>query len=114
MDDERQKALINLQTKVTDYVQQDIARGGSPWIRRFIATVVTLTVCYIAFYPLLQPVNVLTDHEVGTRWLFGLVDTTHLEHTWEALKGSVVLPALMPSFEAIIGAYFGANIVDRR
>lgn len=114
MDDERQKALINIQAKTTDSVQQDIAKGGSPWIRRIIAIAITLTVCYIATYPIFQPVNVMVDHTVGSKMLFGLIDTTHIEHQWQALRGSVVLPALMPSFECIIGAYFGANIVDRR
>jgi len=49
----------------------------------------------------------------GKGVLFGLIDTTQVEEKWVQLQGSVVLPVIIPSFQAIIGAYFGASIAGK-
>jgi hypothetical protein len=81
--------------------------------RRVIALSITAVIVLLALMPLAQPVNVLQEIQTGGSYLFGLIDTTQIEQKWVQLEGSVVLPVIIPSFQAIIGAYFGASIAGR-
>lgn len=81
--------------------------------RRIIALSITFVIVLVAVFPLMQPVNVLQEIQTGGSYLFGLIDTTQIKQEWVQLRGSVVLPVIIPSFQAIIGAYFGASIAGR-
>ena len=81
--------------------------------RRVIALSVTAVIVLLALVPIVQPINVLQEIQTGGSYLFGLIDTTQVEQKWVQLQGSVVLPVIIPSFQAIIGAYFGASIAGR-
>lgn len=81
--------------------------------RRVIALSVTAVIVLLALFPIVQPINVLQEVQTGGSYLFGLIDTTQVEQKWVQLQGSVVLPVIIPSFQAIIGAYFGASIAGR-
>ena len=81
--------------------------------RRVIALSVTAVIVLLALFPIVQPINVLQEIQTGGSYLFGLIDTTQVEQKWVQLQGSVVLPVIIPSFQAIIGAYFGASIAGR-
>lgn len=81
--------------------------------RRIIALSVTAVIVLLALFPIVQPINVLQEVQTGGSYLFGLIDTTQVEQKWVQLQGSVVLPVIIPSFQAIIGAYFGASIAGK-
>jgi hypothetical protein len=81
--------------------------------RRVIALSVTAVIVLLALFPIVQPINVLQEIQTGGSYLFGLIDTTQVEQKWVQLQGSVVLPVIIPSFQAIIGAYFGASIAGK-
>lgn len=81
--------------------------------RRIIALSVTSVIVLLALFPIVQPINVLQEIQTGGSYLFGLIDTTQVEQKWVQLQGSVVLPVIIPSFQAIIGAYFGASIAGK-
>jgi hypothetical protein len=81
--------------------------------RRVIALSITAVIVMLALAPIAQPVNVLQEIQTGGSYLFGLIDTTQIKQQWVQLEGSVVLPVIIPSFQAIIGAYFGASIAGR-
>lgn len=82
--------------------------------RRIIALSITAVIVFLAVAPIMQPVNVLQEIQTGGSYLFGLIDTTAVKQQWVQLEGSVVLPVIIPSFQAIIGAYFGASIAGGR
>ena len=81
--------------------------------RRIIALSITAVIVLLALFPIVQPINVLQEVQTGGSYLFGLIDTTQVEQKWVQLQGSVVLPVIIPSFQAIIGAYFGASIAGK-
>lgn len=81
--------------------------------RRVIALSITAVIVLLALAPIAQPVNVLQEIQTGGSYLFGLIDTTQITQKWVQLEGSVVLPVIIPSFQAIIGAYFGASIAGK-
>jgi hypothetical protein len=81
--------------------------------RRVIALSITAVIVMLALAPIAQPVNVLQEIQTGGSYLFGLIDTTQIKQQWVQLEGSVVLPVIIPSFQAIIGAYFGASIAGK-
>lgn len=81
--------------------------------RRIIALSITSVIVLLALFPIVQPINVLQEVQTGGSYLFGLIDTTQIEQKWVQLQGSVVLPVIIPSFQAIIGAYFGASIAGK-
>jgi intracellular septation protein A len=82
--------------------------------RRTIALSITAVIVVVAIYPITQPINVLQEIQMGSEYLFGLIDTRTTKQEWVQLQGSVILPVIMPSFQAIVGAYFGASIADHR
>ena len=88
--------------------------SGFAFTRRVIALSITAIVVVIALYPMAQPINVMQEIETGSRHLFGLLDTRKITQQWVQLEGSVVLPVIIPSFQAIIGAYFGASIASSK
>lgn len=83
---------------------------GFAFTRRIIALAVTLIIVLLAIYPFTSQINVMQEVQTGGRYLFGLIDTSKIKQEWVQLEGSVVLPVIIPSFQAIIGAYFGASI----
>ena len=103
----RQEAI----TSVNNTASQNY---GFAFTRRVIALSITAIVVVIALYPLAQPINVMQEIETGSRHLFGLLDTRKITQQWVQLEGSVVLPVIIPSFQAIIGAYFGDSIASSK
>jgi hypothetical protein len=93
---------------------QAATNSGFAFTRRIIALSITAIIVLVAVFPLMQPVNVLQEIQTGGSYLFGLVDTRETVQEWVQLHGSVVLPVVIPSFQAIIGAYFGASIAGGR
>lgn len=93
----------------------EVASGNSyfAFTRRIIALSVTAVIVLLALAPIVQPINVLQEIQTGGSYLFGLIDTTQVKQEWVQLQGSVVLPVIIPSFQAIIGAYFGASIAGK-
>lgn len=87
--------------------------SGFAFTRRIIALSITAIIVLVAVAPIMQPVNVLQEITTGGSYLFGLIDTTNIKQEWVQLHGSVVLPVVIPSFQAIVGAYFGASIAGR-
>lgn len=83
---------------------------GFAFTRRIIALAVTLIIVLLAIYPFTSQINVMQEVQTGGRYLFGLIDTSKIKQEWVQLEGNVVLPVIIPSFQAIIGAYFGASI----
>ncbi|MEO1942857.1 MAG: hypothetical protein ABGY11_01020 [Candidatus Thioglobus sp.] len=82
--------------------------------RRIIALSITAVIVVVALYPMSQPINVLQEIQHGGEFLFGFINTRTTSQEWVQLTGSVILPVIMPSFQAIVGAYFGASIADPR
>jgi len=87
--------------------------SGFAFTRRVIALSITAIIVLVAVAPIMQPVNVLQEIQTGGSYFFGLIDTTNIKQEWVQLHGSVVLPVVIPSFQAIVGAYFGASIAGR-
>ena len=93
--------------------EQAASNSYFAFTRRVIALSITAVIVLLALMPIAQPVNVLQEIQTGGSYLFGLIDTTQITQKWVQLEGSVVLPVIVPSFQAIIGAYFGASIAGR-
>lgn len=87
---------------------------GFAWTRRIIALSITFVVVVLAFWGGDRTVNVMQELTTGGSYLFGLIDTRQTTQEWIQLNGAVVLPAIVPSFKVIIGAYFGASIAGSR
>lgn len=87
---------------------------GFAWTRRIIALSITAVVVGLAFMMPSYTTNVMQEITTGGSYLFGLIDTRQTTQEWTQLDGAVVLPAIVPSFKVIIGAYFGASIAERR
>ena len=88
--------------------------SGFAFTRRVIALALTAIIVVIALFPMIQPINVMTEVTTGGEYLFGLIDTRETKEVWNQLQGSVILPVIVPSFQAIIGTYFGASIASTR
>ena len=93
--------------------KQAETNSGFAFTRRIIALSITAIIVLVAVAPIMQPVNVLQEIQTGGSYLFGLIDTTNVKQEWVQLHGSVVLPVVIPSFQAIVGAYFGASIAGK-
>lgn len=94
--------------------KQAETNSGFAFTRRVIALSITAIIVLVAVAPIMQPVNVLQEITTGGSYLFGLIDTTNVKQEWVQLRGSVVLPVVIPSFQAIVGAYFGASIAGAK
>ena len=114
---EERKATLNALSARQDNINQvnEVASNNSyfAFTRRVIALSITSVIVLLALFPIVQPINVLQEVQTGGSYLFGLIDTTQVEQKWVQLQGSVVLPVIIPSFQAIIGAYFGASIAGK-
>lgn len=114
---EERKATLNALSARQDNINQvnEVASTNSyfAFTRRIIALSITAVIVLLALFPIVQPINVLQEVQTGGSYLFGLIDTTQVEQKWVQLQGSVVLPVIIPSFQAIIGAYFGASIAGK-
>jgi len=86
---------------------------GFSFTRRVIALAITSIIVVIALVPYSDGINVMTEVTTGSSYLFGLVDTRETQEVWHTLKGLVVLPVVSSSFQAIVGAYFGASIASK-
>ncbi len=83
---------------------------GFAWTRRFIVLAVTSVI--IGAFWIEGGVTVPIEVTEGATYLFGLIDTRTTETIYEVLEdGRVVLPVMMPSFQAIIGFYLGQSTV---
>lgn len=85
---------------------------GFAWTRRFIVIAVT-SVIVGAFWTtgnITIPVEVIE----GSQYLFGLIDTRVTSTVMQVVEGGrVVLPVLIPTFQAIIGLYIGSSTVGQ-
>jgi hypothetical protein len=99
---------------IQDVNNQAATNKGFAFTRRIIALSITGVIVFLAVMPIVQPVNVMTTVTTGGSYLFGLIDTTNTQEVWKQLTGSVVLPVIVPSFQAIVGAYFGASIASAK
>ena len=86
---------------------------GFAFTRRIIALSITGIIVGIALFPFSDTINVMTEVKTGGSYLFGLIDTTQTTEVWKQLKGLVILPVVSSSFQAIVGAYFGASIASK-
>lgn len=86
---------------------------GFSFTRRVIALSITSIIVVVALVPYNSGVNVMTEVTSGGSYLFGLIDTTKTTEVWTTLKGLVILPVVSSSFQAIVGAYFGASIASK-
>lgn len=115
---EERKAMFDAfsarQNAIESVNKHSMTDKGFAFTRRIIALSITAIIVLVAVFPIMQPVNVLQEIQTGGSYLFGLIDTTQVTQEWVQLKGSVVLPVVIPSFQAIIGAYFGASIAGSR
>lgn len=114
--DERKATLDALAARQNNInTVNEVASNNSyfAFTRRVIALSITSVIVLLALFPIVQPINVLQEVQTGGSYLFGLIDTTQVEQKWVQLQGSVVLPVIIPSFQAIIGAYFGASIAGK-
>lgn len=115
---EERKAMFQAFSKQQESINSanEMAANNSSFAftRRIIALSITGIIVLLAVFPLMQPVNVIQEIQTGGSYLFGLIDTTSIKQEWVQLQGSVVLPVVIPSFQAIIGAYFGASIAGNK
>lgn len=91
--------------------------NGFAWTRRFIVIMITLIIAAAFFLPAFNPelaINIQQQVQTGGQFLFGLIDTTEVKQEWVKLQGSIILPEVGYTFQAIIGTYFGASIANRR
>lgn len=107
-------AFAARQGAINDVNKHAEQNSGFSFTRRVIAITITAIVAILAIHPMVLPVNVLTEIQTGGSYLFGLIDTRKVVQEWVQLNGSVLLPVVMPSFQAIVGAYFGASIAGKR
>ena len=89
------------------------SNSGFAFTRRIIALSITGIIVYVALIPG-DPVNVMTTVTEGGSYLWGLIDTRETKEIWTELEGTVILPVVIPSFQAIVGAYFGASIASSK
>jgi hypothetical protein len=83
---------------------------GFAWTRRFIVVAVTSVIIGAFWYS--GAITIPTEVTEGGSYLWGLIDTTEIVTEYKTIDtGKVVLPVLIPSFQAIIGTYMGSSIV---
>ena len=123
LDNERQKhdmmmAALTKKTELINNVNEvAIKNKGFSFARRTIAFAITSIIVIIAVLPLFfdtYSINVLQETKTGGVYLFGLIDTTKVTEEWIKLEGAVIIKEVGLSFQAIIGAYFGASIASNK
>ncbi|AUS02870.1 TMhelix containing protein [Vibrio phage 2.275.O._10N.286.54.E11] len=116
----QQEMIIGLSAKRQENIDKsnDMAKENM-WFgitRRVIALVMTSLVAFVVFAPIIDPTLPIFSPETvteGGKYLFGLIDTTTTKVVWTELKGFVMHPVVVDSFQIITGTYFGASIAKR-
>lgn len=106
---------LKAQSGVVDQInKQANINKGFAITRRTIALSVTAVVVLISLNTHEGGVYVMQEIKTGGSYLFGLIDNTNIEQVWTKLEGAVLLPVVSQSFQAIVGAYFGASIAGNK
>jgi len=118
---EEQQMMMALLSKQKEAISEvnnlAVKNQGFSFARRTIAFSITAIIVIIAIIPLFVetfPINVLEKVTTGGEYIFGLIDTRETHETWVKLKGAVLVKEVGLSFQAIIGAYFGASIAGSK
>lgn len=88
--------------------------NGFAITRRIIALSITGVVVYLSINASGDGVYVMEEIKTGGEYFFGLIDTTNVKQVWTKLEGAASLPVVTSSFQAIVGAYFGASIAGSK
>jgi|TARA_B110000240_G_scaffold180759_1_gene212025 uncharacterized membrane protein YfcA len=114
---EQHKMMLQANQQVQESV--DSARAyqnpNAAWIRRFIVVTAMLSGIGIVFMaPLLNQVtNIPVEVTHGSKFLFGIFDSTHTVTEYLTLEGWVTPEWLPVSIMNIIGFYFGSAAMTR-
>ena len=114
---EQHKMMLQANQQVQESV--DSARAyqnpNAAWIRRFIVVTAMLAGIGIVFMaPLLNQVtNIPVEVAQGSKFLFGIFDSTHTVTEYLTLEGWVTPEWLPVSIMNIIGFYFGSAAMTR-
>ena len=114
---EQHKMMLQANQQVQESV--DSARAyqnpNAAWIRRFIVVTAMLAGIGIVFMaPLLNQVtNIPVEVTQGSKFLFGIFDSTHTVTEYLTLEGWVTPERLPVSIMNIIGFYFGSAAMTR-
>ena len=114
---EQHKMMLQANQQVQESV--DSARAyqnpNAAWIRRFIVVTAMLAGIGIVFMaPLLNQVtNIPVEVTHGSKFLFGIFDSTHTVTEYLTLEGWVTPEWLPVSIMHIIGFYFGSAAMTR-
>ena len=114
---EQHKMMLQANQQVQESV--DSARAyqnpNAAWIRRFIVVTAMLAGIGIVFMaPLLNQVtNIPVEVTQGSKFLFGIFDSTHTVTEYLTLEGWVTPEWLPVSIMNIIGFYFGSAAMTR-
>ena len=114
---EQHKMMLQANQQVQESV--DSARAyqnpNAAWIRRFIVVTAMLSGIGIVFMaPLLNQVtNIPVEVTHGSKFLFGIFDSTHTVTEYLTLEGWVTPEWLPVSILNIIGFYFGSAAMTR-
>ena len=114
---EQHKMMLQANQQVQESV--DSARAyqnpNAAWIRRFIVVTAMLSGIGIVFMaPLLNQVtNIPVEVTPGSKFLFGIFDSTHTVTEYLTLEGWVTPEWLPVSIMNIIGFYFGSAAMTR-
>ena len=114
---EQHKMMLQANQQVQESV--DSARAyqnpNAAWIRRFIVVTAMLSGIGIVFMaPLLNQVtNIPVEVTQGSKFLFGIFDSTHTVTEYLTLEGWVTPEWLPVSIMNIIGFYFGSAAMTR-
>lgn len=116
----QQEMIINLSQKRQDNINKvNEMANDNHWFaitRRIIALMLTLMVGFVVFAPIIDPNMPIFSQETvteGGKYLFGLIDTTKSKIVWTELKGFVMHPVVVDTFQVVVGTYFGASISKR-
>ena len=114
---EQHKMMLQANQQVQEGI--DSARAyqnpNAAWIRRFIVVTAMLAGIGIVFMaPLLNQVtNIPVEVTHGSKFLFGIFDSTHTVTEYLTLEGWVTPEWLPVSIMNIIGFYFGSAAMTR-
>jgi len=114
---EQHKMMLQANQQVQEGI--DSARAyqnpNAAWIRRFIVVTAMLSGIGIVFLaPLLNQVtNIPIEVTQGSKFLFGIFDSTHTVTEYLTLEGWVTPEWLPVSIMNIIGFYFGSAAMTR-
>jgi uncharacterized membrane protein YfcA len=114
---EQHKMMLQANQQVQEGI--DSARAyqnpNAAWIRRFIVVTAMLAGIGIVFMaPLLNQVtNIPVEVTQGSKFLFGIFDSTHTVTEYLTLEGWVTPEWLPVSIMNIIGFYFGSAAMTR-